>query len=317
VPSESDLHRSIFARSAGLSARFPRILLGPGDDCAAIHAHANPSRPLFLTVDQLVEGRHFAPIPRTSIDLIARKAIARSVSDIAAMAGSPAFALATGLLPPNCPYADELCERLAHWALHFRCPLIGGDIASSSADAPCPLVLTTTLIGDAHPARGPVTRSGAQRGDDVYVTGRLGNSFASGRHLTFEPRVREAIALADALGPDLHAMLDISDGLGRDAARIAEASHFGIALEAAAVPLHADVSDPLRALSDGEDYELLFTARAGAPVPHQLPASLTGAPPTPVTRIGRVVEHAAGPRCTVLLPDGRVLDASAMGWEHP
>jgi thiamine-monophosphate kinase len=136
-------------------------------------------------------------------------------------------------------------------------------------------------------------------GDDVYVTGPLGGSLESGRHLTFTPRLAEATFLADTLGPNLHAMMDISDGLGIDAGRIASASGVRIVLEQGLIPINADTTDPLRALSDGEDYELLLTAAAQSPPPG-------------CTRIGTVEP---GDGVVLNGPAGRT-DASALGWDH-
>jgi thiamine-monophosphate kinase len=165
-----------------------------------------------------------------------------------------------------------------------------------------------------------VLRGGARPGDDVFVTGTIGGSFrqhadadfsfpGGGKHLTFTPRTREATALADTLGESLHAMMDISDGLGLDAARLATRSNAAIELDANHIPLSPGQSDPLRAAAHGEDYELLFTAAPAAPVP----ATIAG---TPLTRIGRVIAHGTGqPRC-VLIHNGTRTSADALGWEH-
>lgn len=305
VPPESELHRHIYERSRGLRAGAGyEALLGPGDDCALIRSPAGDG--LLLTVDQLVEGRHYQP--GTDLDLIARKAIARSVSDIAAMGGSPAFALATALLPSGYAHADELFDAMARWALHWGCPLVGGDIATG----PGPLSLTVTIAGRA--GERVLTRSGASPGEAVYVSGRVGGSYESGRHLTFEPRLAlgrflntHAPTETDRRAPDpafrVSACLDVSDGVGRDAARIAEASGVRIELDASALPLH-DGCTWQQGLGDGEDYELLFTA--SGPVPSETEG-------VSLTRIGRVTK-AAG--CVVITPEGDELDASESGWDH-
>lgn len=294
---ESELLRHIAERSKDLG---PRVVVGPGDDCAVLAAD---SRDLLITVDHVIEGRHFAN--GSAVDAVARKAVARSVSDIAAMAGTPCWALATGALPLRWrSTANELFDRMAHWARHWGCPLVGGDIAS--VDDPSPLVLTVTVAGHAHPQRGPVKRSGACAGDWVWVTGAIGGSLASGRHLTFEPRLREATWLAGQLGDQLHAMIDLSDGLGRDAGRIAAASGVRLELEDGSVPRWADAGPT--ALSDGEDYELLFTVAAGADVPPACPETRTL-----FTRIGRVTDGAG---CSLAMADGRVIDAAELGWDH-
>ena len=295
--SESDLLAHIYARSAGLRERFPQVLVGPGHDCAVVAAGGGT---VLLKVDQIAQGRHFRP--GTPIDLIARKAVARPVSDIAAAGGSPSAALAAATLPTGFTRADELFDAMAKWAAGFGCPLVGGDIAAGPG-----LVLAVTVIGTPHPTRGPVLRSGARVGDAVYVTGALGGSLDGGtglgKHLTFEPRLAEARWLCDTLGAGLRAMMDLSDGLGRDGARLAAASGVRLRLDGPLIPLSSCVAGWRGAVSDGEDYELLFTAPEGLRCP------TTG---TPITRIG-VVEAGAG---CVLVDAGREIDIGTMGWEH-
>jgi thiamine-monophosphate kinase len=311
---ELDLLSRIYDRSRDLSADFPQVLVGPGDDCAVVASP--PGGQLLLKVDQLIEGRHF--LRGTALDLIARKAIARAVSDIAAMAGAPTAALAAAALPRGFPQepANQLFDAASRWARHFGCPLVGGDIASF-AGADAPLSLTITIIGTPHTRRGPVLRSTALEGDAVYITGAVGGSFdkatGGGRHLSFDPRLPEARWLADTLGPDLHAMMDISDGLGLDAGRMAEASNLSIELDAAAIPLAgAPGPDALfDAVAAGEDYELLFTTPAASVLPSFCPT--TG---TPITRIGRCVPADGRPRCTLRLTNGAQVDVSTRGWQH-
>lgn len=298
MTAEHVLLERIAERSRSLAQQFPGLItIGPGDDCAALTLPRDA--PILLTVDQLVEGRHYRA--GTSIDLIARKAVARSISDIAAMAGRPLAALAAGVLPHDFADDDALCAALAKWGLHWSCPLTGGDIARSEG----PAVLSITILGAAHPTRGPVRRTGARPGDGVYVTGAVGGSLDSGRHLTFEPRLREAHWLATVLGDRLHAMIDLSDGLGRDASRIAGASAVRIEIDASSIPVHAGVAGWRSAADDGEDYELLFTA--SSPPPACCPE--TG---TLITRIGEVV---AGRGCVAR--DGAAeIDLSSLGWDH-
>jgi len=331
---ESDLLSHIYERSRGLIAPGAKIVVGPGDDCAVVDlsaqtqtdsARANSSTAfanhLLLKVDQVVEGRHFTS--DAPIDLIARKAIARAISDIAAMGGSPTVSLCGAILPANYAKANELFDATARWAMHFGAPLVGGDISILAGDASStppqspfanrgPLILCVTIVGRVHETRGPVLRSAARVGDGVYVTGRLGNSFASGRHLTFMPRISEGHWLCNTLGDRLHAMMDISDGLGRDAGRLARASNVSIEIDAAAIPRHVDCRSWQQAASQGEDYELLFTASGD--VPSACPA--TG---TTITRIGQVrsviatESHDAG----ALIRDGsHVQKADDLGWDH-
>ncbi len=238
------------------------------------------------------------------------------------MGGLPWVSLATALLPHRYPHADALFDRMHHWARRFSCPLVGGDIARHSDKPDQPLTLTTTLLArmDAAPLRGrfpggpeplavrPRLRSAARPGQAVWVTGKLGGSLASGRHLTFEPRVAAGLVAAWEANP-VGAMIDISDGLGRDAARIARASGVILELDARLIPTH-DGCDWKDALADGEDHELLFT---GA-IKHGR-ALLEG---LPLTRIGRVLACPEDQRPTalVLTPDGAHLDAQTLGWDH-
>jgi len=309
---ETDLLQHIIERSRRLSELGPDagVVVGPGDDCAVLAA-SNGGR-LLATVDQLVEGRHYdsATAPTR---LIARKAMARAVSDIAAMGGRPRWAMAAACLPEGYRHADELFDHMAEWAMRFECPLVGGDIAASPPGSP--LVLSVTALGEALKGRRAITRSGARPGDVLLVTGRIGGSFTSGRHMTFNPRIREALWLTEELGESLHAMIDISDGLGRDAGRIAGASRVRIELNPTAIPLNEDASDWRAALGDGEDYELLCAVapEKASGLPPMIPGTLT-----PVSPIGRVLS-AASPcdlGCFVPLEKGGWERADEYGWDH-
>ena len=304
---ESELLSHIYTRSTDLRAHFPHVIVGPGDDCAVVRSPSGDQ--LLLKVDQLVAGRHFTP--NTPLDLIARKAIARPISDIAATAGTPLAALAAATLPKDYAHSDALFDAMSRWAIHFRAPLVGGDIAIH-ASPDHPLTLSVSILGIPHTTRGPVLRSTAKPGDIVYVTGSLGGSFdattGQGRHLTFEPRLTEARWLADTLGPRLHAMMDLSDGLGRDAARIADASKVSLLLDARLFPASRPDLPWQKVASDGEDHELLFTVDPAAPLPDRCPATNT-----PITRIGIVQP---GTSCQIQTPDGRFIDARDLGWDH-
>ena len=283
---EGELLAHIYDRSAGLGSD---VIVGPGDDCALVEvggAH------VLVATDQLIAGRHFDP-DTTPVELIARKAIARNVSDIAAMAGTPTHTLCAASLPAGYRHADELFDCCHLWANAFGCPLVGGDIATTTG----PLALTVTIMGTPHPKRGSVLRSGARPGDGLFVTGPLGSGYASGWHLRFEPRVTTARALADGLGGRLHAMIDLSDGLGLDGARIAKASGVRLEIEAKRVPLSEEAAG-WRSACEGEDYELLVCADAD---------EIEG-----LVRIGRVAE---GKGCVVIDDEG-THDASSLGWEH-
>lgn len=301
--NESQLHEHIYARSVGLIAGGSNeILLGPGDD-AAVTRSANGDISL-LTVDQLVEGRHFTS--DTDINLIARKAIARSVSDIAAMGGAPSWALATGVLPKDYPQSDELFDALSRWAKHWNCPLIGGDIAThGSTDHP--LTLTVTVGGTMQPGSTPVLRSGARDGDMLYLTGPLGDSFNSSHHLNFEPRVNAGLW---ASKNSAHAMMDISDGLGRDSHRIATASNVCIEIDAEKVPINPGCKDWKQAISEGEDYELLIALDPNTPIADS-PRKLVG----PIGTV-RACNPNEKPGSTIVDPGGVSHHAEQLGWDH-
>jgi len=301
--NESELHSHIYARSTDLIAGGTNeIIVGPGDDAAVIRS-ANGELSL-LTVDQLVEGRHFTN--DTEINLIARKGVARSVSDIAAMGGSPSWALAAGVLPKAYRHADELFDALSRWAKHWHCPLIGGDIATH-ASPDHPLTLSITVGGTMEPGSNPVLRSGAQPGDLLYITGPLGDSFKSNHHLNFEPRVEVGRWAAKN---NAHAMMDLSDGLGRDSDRIAKGSNVRIEIDGSKVPVNPGCQDWQQAASEGEDYELLIALDPAAPIT-DTPTQLLGP-------IGTV--HACKPNekpgSTIVDPGGTSHDGEQLGWDH-
>jgi len=303
--SESDLLAHIHDRSRdliGFAGSFGEVVVGPGDDCAVIREPGGGL--LLIGVDQLVEGRHYEP--GTEIDLIARKAVARAVSDIAAMGGRPCWGLATGALPDGCAHGDALFDAMAKWARHWGCPLIGGDI--SSVPAGSPMVLTVTVAGRMDAGADPVLRSGATPGDELWLTGQIGGSFESGWHTRFEPRLCAGIAAA-ASG-NVSAMLDLSDGLGRDASRIGAMSGVRLEIEASRLPINHRCSDWRAAVSQGEDYELLIAARPNG-IPFESEPALIG--PVGVVRACRENEK---PGATIIDPHGVAHDAGGMGWDH-
>ncbi len=307
---ESLLLGEIYSRSAGMSARFPVVVVGPGDDCAVVRIGSGGRTVDGLwTVDQVVEGRHFCK--GEDVRLVGRKAVARSVSDIAAMGGRPIAATATGALPVDFAQESELFAAMKQCAEEWGCPLVGGDIARCEGA----MVLTVSVLGVSHETRGPVLRSGARVGDGVYVTGEVGGSFESGRHLRFEPRVEEGARLCDVLGQRLHAMIDVSDGVGRDAGRMALASGVGIEIDVDALPLASGLSagEWKRGLSEGEDYELLLTASGNVPSEIEVSGRDGATGRVRVTRIGCVVE---GSGCVAVLKDGARVDAGELGWDH-
>lgn len=294
---ESAFHEHVRARSIG----GPGVVVGPGDDCAVLDV-GGPELQL-VTTDQLIAGRHYDPAT-TPVALIARKALARSVSDIAAMCGRPVASVCTASFAgDDAQMATELFDAMAALGEEWGAPLVGGDFASGNATQ-----FTTTVIGAVARGRpGPILRSGASVGDAVWVTGSIGNSYESGHHLRFTPRFAEGLDLRDRLGERLHAAIDISDGLGRDAGRIARMSGVRVMLEAERVPLRDASRSVARSIADGEDYELLFVTSEEV----DLPATLGEG--TIVTRIGTVGE---GEGAVLRFADGRTIDATEAGWDH-
>jgi thiamine-monophosphate kinase len=233
-----------------------RVLLGPGDDTAALRWPADAA--CLVTTDMLLEGSCFR-LAEAGPRRVGRKAMAVNLSDIAAMAGRPVAAVVSVGLPRRGgrALAEELYLGLREVADAFGTAVVGGD--TNSWDGP--LTISVTLLGEATPP-GPVRRGGARPGDWLLATGAFGGSIL-GKHLDFTPRVREALAL-QAAAP-LHAMIDVSDGLAADVWHLCEESGCGAVLRAESVPVDpaahrlGDGRTPLEhALSDGEDFELVF-----------------------------------------------------------
>src|SRR5438034_11711452 len=217
----------------------PRVPIGPGDDAAALRL--TPGLPCLVTTDMLLEGSCFR-LAEAGPRRVGRKAMAVNLSDIAAMAGKPVAAVVSVGLPRSGgrEIAEELYAGLREVADAFDTALVGGD--TNSWDGP--LAISVTVIGEAT-GRGPVRRSGARPGDWIFITGPLGGSIR-GHHLDFTPRVREALQLHAAV--ELHAMIDISDGLAADLAHICEESRCGAVLRADAIP----IADAARAMAEAQ-----------------------------------------------------------------
>ncbi|MHC4133602.1 MAG: thiamine-phosphate kinase [Planctomycetota bacterium] len=255
-----------------------------GDDCAVLDCA--PWGTLLATTDSVIDGVHLH-WDREGPAAFGYKAVARNLSDIAAMAGEPLWALVAACLPRDVTEAQA--HALYEGAERAGCRLVGGDTSFGPT-----ATVTVTVLGRAH-AKGPVLRSGARPGDWIVVSGPLGGSLESGHHYTFTPRIAEAKALVDAC--DVGALIDLSDGLSTDLHHVLAASGVGCRLDAARIPLN-DV--PLaNALHDGEDYELLAAVRPG-----DLPPGLV--------RIGAITEADA----VLVHPDGREEPLVARGYEH-
>lgn len=282
-----------FELIARLTANLPRnvsVLTGPGDDCAVVESpHGNDSV-LLLKTDAVVSGVHFAA--DAPPQKIGHKALGRCLSDIAAMGGTPLHALVTLGLPRNFTAGDieNVYAGLNELARRYHVAIVGGETVLN----PERLMLSVAVVGSA-PRNRVVLRSGAKPGDAIFVSGRLGGSLA-GHHLEFEPRLTEAQWLARHFS--VHAMIDISDGLAGDLRHILEASGVGAELLAHAIPISraarlaakapgAKKTALLAALTDGEDFELLFTVASSQAV-RVLDGWKEEFPGTPLTCVGKI-----------------------------
>lgn len=296
---ENELLQHIYAANAALPAG---VTIPPGDDMGGIQLG---NRTLLVTVDQLADGVH-VDLTTTSLAKVGRKAITRNLSDVAAMAAKPIGAVAAACLPRDFGEANAtaLFDAMRTTAAAFDCPLVGGDISVWDGR----LIITVTIFAEPFDGIPPVLRTGATPGDAIYVSGELGYSL-QGHHLDFTPRLALARALAADSATRPTAMMDLSDGLAQDLPRLTPHA----LIDAAALPIRDDASGEdeghpswHHAVADGEDYELLFTARADASIPERLEG-------VALTRIGVVTESGG-----VLLqhPNGQHTDLAGLGWEH-
>ena len=228
--------------------RNSRTLIGAGDDCAVVKFRGAKDWLLFKT-DCVVEEVHFAK--ETDARRVGWKAMMRALSDFAAMSGIPEFALITLAISgkKKVSWVREFYRGLNHAAARFDVAIVGGETSETVG----PTVVVISVAGFAEPARC-ILRSGGKANDDLVVTGRLGGSIR-GRHLKFVARIEEARWLTANF--KVHAMIDLSDGLGADLPRLAHASKLGFSIDESALPVSRGCTIQ-HAISDGEDYELLF-----------------------------------------------------------
>ncbi len=283
------------------------VLTGPGDDCAVLDWSG--SKLLFKT-DAIVEGIHFER--DTPPEAIGRKALARALSDIAAMAGTPTHALITlGVHAEMEPSLIEaVYQGLRDCAREHHVNIVGGETTSLSQ-----LTLSISLIGK---ASKPILRTGSAVGDAIFVSGELGGSLA-GHHLNFTPRLKEARWLSDQ--DIVHAMIDLSDGLATDLRHLLS-DQTGAELLTRALPIRRAAKERARdnpsgktallaALTDGEDYELLFTVSSKDAVP-LLDGWKSAFPETPLHCIGKITDQPG----IALRDDKGVKPLTLHGYDH-
>jgi thiamine-monophosphate kinase len=289
----------------------PSLRLGIGDDAAVLRLAGSDE--CVVTVDLVSDGVDF-DLAQVDPRRVGRKALAVNLSDLAAMASRPLAAVVALLLPKRggMDLAVALYEGLLPLAEQYDLAIAGGD--TNSWDGP--LAVSITLLGQTT-AKGPLRRGGAQSGDRILVTGAFGGSIL-GRHLDFEPRVREALLLHERY--ELHAGIDVSDGLSIDLSHITTESRLGAVVRLDAVPVsedarrlaaeRADGSTPLdHALSDGEDFELIL-----AVPPAEAERMIRDRPlDVPLTDIG---EFIAEPGLWSADSQGTRKKMIPRGWEH-
>ena len=321
----------------------PKAVLGVGDDCALLQTADGMQ--LAISTDMLVEGRHF--FPEVNPRSLGHKALAVNLSDLAACGARPmAFTLALSLPTADAAWCQAFSEGLLSLADAHGCELIGGDTTQGPLNI-CITVFGEVPVGAARrfgqPSTQAILRSGAQVGDDIYVSGTLGDArlalealqghielpadileFARQRLEQPTPRV----ALGLALRGIASAAADISDGLLGDLGHILERSGVGATLNTkSAIQLIAACAYPTWSaalfdknfstvtalqyvLSGGDDYELVFTAPASARAAVAQSASTAG---TPVTRIGTVTTQ---PGIRLMGPDGQPLALASRSYDH-
>jgi thiamine-monophosphate kinase len=300
----------------------PRVLLGIGDDCAAL---ALPGTTV-ITTDAMIENVHFRRAWST-FSMVGEKAFASNASDIAAMGADPTFALLSLGAPQDCEVEelDSFFDGFLRAAETCRVALIGGNMSA----APC-FMISVTLLG--HAAHRVVQRAGAQVGDDVYITGTPGDSTLGLRMLQegrdddparavkarfLTPTARVTVGREVAARDLATAMIDVSDGVLQDLGHLCAASRVGALIEAPLLPLSSAYrallgeQDWSCALTGGEDYELLFAAPVSC---RTAVAALAQECDCAITRIGRIVPQADGLR--VNGPDGAPYIAARTGYDH-
>lgn len=314
------LVENIRRRAAEIPA--PRITRGIGDDCALLLTR--PGEELAITTDFSIEDRHFKLKWHTP-ECVGHRALARGLSDLAAMGAMPVAAFLSLAVPKKLTAAkgkepswmDRFYDGMLALAKEEGAPLAGGDLSESA------LVVADVMLVGAVPRGKALLRSGARAGDKLYVTGTLGAGLLGlrilegkrklsaaaeeavlHRHFYPQPRLAQGVALRGVAS----AAMDLSDGLSTDLARLCAESGVRAEVDVAKLP-RAPEATLAEALHGGDDYELLFTA----PAKMRMPKSIRG---VAVTEIGRVVARRKD-RPAVMLVDGKTkTPLAAHGWEH-
>ncbi|MHC4653894.1 MAG: thiamine-phosphate kinase, partial [Planctomycetota bacterium] len=293
-----------FAQQSKLTkADFP---IGIGDDMARVQL--GPDSSILVTTDILLDGVHF-DLQKTTLKQVGYKAMAVSLSDCAAMATVPVAAVVSVALPKGYGWEElkQLHAGITTAGDKFDCSLVGGDITCWSDDKP--LAISVAMLSR-RAGNNPIKRSGAKVGDSICVTGSLGGAIRR-KHLEFEPRVREAIKIAQMVA--VNSMIDISDGLSSDLNRICHASQVGAIVYAELIPVSDEAKKSekplISALSDGEDFELLFTLTQDEC--KRLLEKWDG--PVSITKIGEITDTK---EMQIKMPDGQIKDLQPGGYDH-
>lgn len=277
------------------------VVKGSGDDAAVIKW--TKGKYLLFTCDMLVEDVHFR-LTKARPSQIGHKAMARNISDIAAMGGVPRYAVVSIGFDPNLPVsvADGIVKGILDLARRFNINIVGGDVSRSDK-----IVIDVSVVGEVE-KRNLTLRSGAKSGDLIFVTGSIGGS-GKGKHLNFIPRIEEARSLVK--GFRVNSMIDLSDGLLLDLRRVLDASRVGARIYEKLIPLTKKAGSFEKCVTDGEDFELLFTMS---------PREALKRPPakmklkTPVSLIGRIIDKRNG--LTLVDKNGIEKPITAKGFLH-
>lgn len=283
------------------ASRDRSVLCGIGDDAAVLKG--NSKKDLLFAADMLIEDRHFRFGEATPFE-IGWKAVAVNASDIAAMGGTPRHVVVSLGLPVSLDIAfvKEMYRGMRAVSKAHQINLVGGDTNRSDK-----LIVSIAILGEI-PRGKAILRSGARVGDVLLITGGLGGSYESGKHLRFRPRLREARFLAGHF--KVNAMIDISDGVVSDLRRLCDASRVGAVLCHETIPLNPGVPNVERAITDGEDFELLFCL---SPKEAARLMAWPNGTPGPFYPIGKIVPKARGIK---MLRAGRAPKDLGGGFDH-